>query len=88
LLVRRKISNTLTIVLIVAITAAFIVTSVLRADSPDYVSGDGDGSGSTDIDDAVLLINHIFTGGSAPDPVESGDASRQYNYVRLVRDAM
>jgi hypothetical protein len=36
--------------------------------------GDADSGGSVDIDDAVYLISYIFTGGSAPDPVENGDA--------------
>jgi immune inhibitor A len=39
-----------------------------------YVPGDADGSGFVDIDDAVYLINYIFGGGPAPDPLVSGDA--------------
>jgi len=39
-----------------------------------YVGGDADGSGSSDIDDVVFLINYIFVGGEAPDPFETGDA--------------
>jgi hypothetical protein len=39
-----------------------------------YMCGDADGSGAVDIDDAVKLINYIFAGGPAPDPVEAGDA--------------
>jgi hypothetical protein len=35
--------------------------------------GDCDGSGGVDIDDAVLLILYIFSGGPAPDPLQSGD---------------
>ncbi|MBU2625963.1 MAG: S8 family serine peptidase, partial [candidate division Zixibacteria bacterium] len=41
---------------------------------PEYVAGDADGSGAVDIDDVVYLIQYIFSGGPAPDPLESGDA--------------
>jgi hypothetical protein len=40
----------------------------------DYLCGDADASGAVDIDDVVYLISYIFSGGPAPDPVESGDA--------------
>lgn len=39
-----------------------------------YVCGDADGSGAVTISDAVLLINYIFAGGPAPNPLLSGDA--------------
>jgi hypothetical protein len=42
-----------------------------------YICGDANGSGgdpSVDIDDVVYLINYIFAGGPAPEPVEAGDA--------------
>jgi hypothetical protein len=38
-----------------------------------YVEGDADGSGAVDIDDVVFLIAYIFSGGPAPDPLESGE---------------
>jgi len=41
---------------------------------PPYLCGDADGSEGVDIDDVVYLIAYIFSGGAAPDPVESGDA--------------
>lgn len=41
---------------------------------PLYTCGDADGSGSVTISDAVYLINYIFGGGPAPNPVLSGDA--------------
>jgi hypothetical protein len=37
--------------------------------------GDADGSESVDISDAVYLINYIFGGGPAPDPLLAGDAN-------------
>jgi hypothetical protein len=43
---------------------------------PDYICGDADGSGGdppVDIDDVVYLINYIFSGGPAPDPIEAGN---------------
>lgn len=39
-----------------------------------FMCGDCDKSGSIDIDDAVFLIQYIFSGGSAPDPLSVGDA--------------
>jgi hypothetical protein len=36
--------------------------------------GDADRSGAVDIDDAVYLVDYIFSGGPGPDPYESGDA--------------
>ncbi len=41
---------------------------------PQYTCGDADGSGAVDIDDVVYLITYIFSGGTAPDPLEAGDA--------------
>jgi len=39
-----------------------------------HVCGDADGSGTVTISDAVYLINYIFSGGPAPNPLLSGDA--------------
>ncbi len=38
-----------------------------------WLCGDADGSGAVDIDDAVYVISYIFSGGPAPNPLESGD---------------
>ena len=40
----------------------------------DFVCGDADGSTAVTISDAVYLINYIFSGGPAPNPLLSGDA--------------
>ncbi len=40
-----------------------------------YVCGDPNHSGIVSISDAVYLINYIFAGGPAPNPVEAGDAN-------------
>ena len=37
-------------------------------------SGDADGSGVVTVSDVVFLINYIFSGGPAPNPLSSGDA--------------
>ncbi len=42
--------------------------------NPPYFCGDADGSFSVSIADAVFLINYIFAGGSAPEPLIAGDA--------------
>ncbi len=41
--------------------------------------GDVDQSGGVDIDDAVFLINYIFAGGPAPDPLAAGDVNCSSN---------
>ncbi len=41
---------------------------------PPYVCGDADDNATISIADAVYLINYIFGGGPAPNPVEAGDA--------------
>lgn len=41
----------------------------------DFVCGDANGDTAINIGDAVLLINYIFKGGAAPDPIEAGDAN-------------
>jgi len=38
-----------------------------------YICGDADGNGGVSIGDAVFIINYIFGGGPAPDPLEAGD---------------
>lgn len=43
-------------------------------DECEPLCGDADGSGGVSIADAVYLINYIFSGGPAPDPLLSGDA--------------
>ncbi len=39
-----------------------------------YMPGDADASGTVDVDDAVYLINHIFSLGPAAVPANAGDA--------------
>ncbi len=48
-------------------------TSILITDPP-CPCGDADGSSAISISDAVYLINFIFAGGPAPNPMLSGDA--------------
>jgi len=43
--------------------------------APQYVPGDANGDNLVSISDAVYLINYIFAGGPAPDPLASGDAN-------------
>ena len=38
-----------------------------------YICGDADGSGTVDVDDVVYMINYVFAGGPAPDPLIVGD---------------
>jgi len=47
---------------------------VLNYEVP-YVCGDADNSGEIDIDDAVYMINYLFSGGPSPDPTESAEVN-------------
>ena len=40
-----------------------------------FVCGDANGSGLTDIDDIIYLMDYIFSGGPAPNPLEAGDVN-------------
>ena len=42
---------------------------------PVYVCGDANGNSAVSISDVVYLINYIFAGGPAPNPVLAGDAN-------------
>lgn len=41
---------------------------------PSFVPGDADGSGVVNITDVTYIVQWIFAGGMAPDPLEAGDA--------------
>jgi hypothetical protein len=41
----------------------------------DYVCGDANGDGITDLGDVVWDLNYVFKGGDPPEPMESGDAN-------------
>jgi M6 family metalloprotease-like protein len=41
----------------------------------DYICGDANGDEQLNIGDGVFIINYVFNGGPAPDPIESGDAN-------------
>ncbi|MEE9443764.1 MAG: M43 family zinc metalloprotease [candidate division Zixibacteria bacterium] len=58
----------------------------------DYKCGDANGGGDVNVGDAVFIINHVFKGGPAPDPIEScnvncdedcnvGDAVYMINHI-------
>jgi hypothetical protein len=40
-----------------------------------YTCGDANGDGDPNVADAVMLINFVFKGGPAPEPLEAGDAN-------------
>jgi len=40
-----------------------------------FVCGDANGDGPINVADAVYIINYVFKGGPAPDPLEAGDAN-------------
>jgi hypothetical protein len=42
---------------------------------PEYMCGDANADGTVNVSDAVYLINYVFIGGAAPNPMASGDAN-------------
>jgi hypothetical protein len=52
-----------------------ILGLTLSAPAFAYICGDANGDQSVNVADAVYLVNYIFKGGPAPDPVEAGDAN-------------
>ena len=44
-----------------------------------YQVGDANADGRINVSDAVFIINYVFSGGSAPMPLESGNANCDYN---------
>lgn len=54
----------------------WMVTAQLYVEpqGPSYVCGDADGNDLVNISDAVYLVNYIFGGGDAPDPLLAADA--------------
>ncbi len=54
-----------------------IESTIIIADQPTPVfrCGDANGNGGVSISDVVFLINYIFSGGAAPNPVRAGDAN-------------
>jgi hypothetical protein len=43
--------------------------------NPPLIRGDANGDGSVNLADAVFVVNWLFIGGPAPDPMEAGDAN-------------
>jgi hypothetical protein len=54
-------------------TAEWAIPVMVTVES--YVCGDANGDGSLNVADAVHLINFVFKGGAAPEPLEAGDAN-------------
>jgi hypothetical protein len=44
-------------------------------EGPTYLCGDANADEEVNIADGVFIINYVFKGGPAPDPLESGDAN-------------
>jgi hypothetical protein len=56
-------------------TCCCLTAALMAYPQPNYVPDDANGDGAVDISDAVYLIAYIFSGGSAPEPLEAGDAN-------------
>jgi hypothetical protein len=52
-----------------------LTATQIQQEFAGFVCGDANGDGMVDISDAVYLIAYIFSGGSAPSPLDAGDAS-------------
>ncbi len=62
------------------LTIGVTVADEASSDSTDfnlfvYTCGNVNGNGGIDIDDIVMLINYVFTSGTAPYPVEAGNSN-------------
>ena len=55
------------------VEAAIDAFAVVDYECRTFICGDIDGSEAIDIDDIVFLIDYIFGGGAAPDPVDAAD---------------
>lgn len=51
------------------------VVSVAMTVGPAYICGDANGNGIVNIQDVTTLINFLYKGGPAPNPLEAGDAN-------------
>jgi hypothetical protein len=47
----------------------------IHGNSPQYICGDANADSAVNVSDAVFIINYVFIGGGAPDPLASGDAN-------------
>jgi YVTN family beta-propeller protein len=47
----------------------------IRITGPDYICGDVNDDSAVNVSDAVSVINYVFIGGEAPNPMESGDVN-------------
>lgn len=59
----------------VPVTKDTTVNVVFLTGGPSCTCGDANGTGSINISDAVYVINYIFGGGTAPNPLCRGDAN-------------
>ena len=53
----------------------FAVVPVVARCEPQFTRGDANGDGLIDIADVVYLVNYLYKGGSAPEPMEAGDCN-------------
>jgi subtilisin family serine protease len=51
------------------------VTVRIRPPSPTFICGDANGDGVVNSADVVYLINYLFKGGPAPNPIQAGDVN-------------
>ena len=47
----------------------------IYVDLMTFICGDANADSSVNVSDAVYIINYVFSGGNAPDPLESGDTN-------------
>lgn len=79
-LLKANISQTFSVALLYSTTGVSGLTAALemarafnQGITIDY--GDANSDGSVNVADAVFIINYVFKGGPAPDPLENGDAN-------------
>jgi len=56
--------------------AAVVIPAELEVMAePQYICGDADGSETVNVSDAVYIINFVFIGGTAPEPLQAADVN-------------
>lgn len=59
-----------------------LLENILSYVCSGYLLGDANGDGNINVSDVVYLINYLFIGGPAPDPIARGDVNRD-NFVNV-----
>jgi hypothetical protein len=57
------------------LTSLPVDTLLTVTESSSFIRGDANGDGIINLGDAVYVLNYLFKGGPAPNPLDAGDAN-------------